>query len=79
MAREQDPYGWMMFAVLVLSQGYGTVSTMELVYTTALTLKMLVYSAVQVGFVASRHFNYHYKWVNNLLFMCSLDEKHKSI
>ena len=31
----------------------GTVSTMELVYTTAFTLKMLVYSA-QVSFVATR-------------------------
>ena len=50
MVKEQDPYGWMMLAVLVLRQGYGTVSTMELVYTTAFTLKMLVYSAVQVGF-----------------------------
>ena len=51
MAKEQDPYGWMMLAALGLSHDYGTVSTMELVYTTASTLKMLVYSAVQVCFV----------------------------
>ena len=51
MAKELDPYGWMMLAVLVLRQGYGTVPTAELVYTTAITLKMLV-SSVQVSFVA---------------------------
>ena len=51
MAKEQDPYGWMMFAVLGMSPGYGTVSTMELVYTTAFTLKMLVFSALQVCFM----------------------------
>ena len=51
MAKEQDSYGWMMLAVLVLRQGYGTVPTAELVYTTAITLKMLV-SSVQVSFVA---------------------------
>ena len=50
MAKEQDPYGWMKLVVLVLRQGYGTVPTMELVFTTALMWKMLVYSAVQVGF-----------------------------
>ena len=54
MAKEQDPYGWMMLAVLGMSPGYGTVSTMELVYTTAFTLKMLVFSAVQVCFVGTR-------------------------
>ena len=58
MAKEQDPYGWMMLAVLVLRQGYGTVPTGELVYTTAPTLKMLVYSAVQVCFVLPRDLNY---------------------
>ena len=52
MAKEQDPYGWMMLAVLGMSPGYGTVSTMELVYTTASTLKMLVFSAVQVCFTS---------------------------
>ena len=51
MAKEQDPYGWMMLAVLGMSPGYGTASTMELVLTTASTLKMLVFSAVQVCFV----------------------------
>ena len=54
MAKEQDPYGWMMLAVLGMSPGCGTVSTMELVYTTASTLKMLVFSAVQVCFVGTR-------------------------
>ena len=38
-----------MLAVLGMSPGYGTASTMELVYTTAFTLKMLVFSAVQVS------------------------------
>ena len=57
MGKEQDPYGWIMLAALVLRQGYGTVSTMELVYTTALTLKMLVYS-VQVCFMATMLLNY---------------------
>ena len=56
MAKEQDPYGWMMLAVLGMSPGYGTVSTMELVYTTASTLKMLVFSAVQVCFMVIRVF-----------------------
>ena len=50
----------MMFIVLALKLQSGTVSTMALVYTTAFTLKMLVYSVlqhIQVCFVATRRSN----------------------
>ena len=57
MAKEQDPYGWMMLAVLGMSHDYGIAPTMGLVNTTAFTLKMLVYSAVQVCFVATREYS----------------------
>ena len=56
MGKELAQFFWMMFVVLALKPQSGTVSTMALVYTTAFTLKMLVYSVLlQVCFVAARH------------------------